>query len=111
MVVVVPENFHAMVSGFHAMDEHFRAAPAASNLPMLLLILIFRRLQRMSARFAALSAASVPPKPHRSCTTRRPARPPEPQPPRNRLPRNFAWLIRLVPEAWASKDSPRLLPA
>ncbi|MEO9188586.1 MAG: glucose-6-phosphate isomerase, partial [Acetobacteraceae bacterium] len=36
MVAVGAENFRAMLSGFHAMDEHFRTAPAASNLPMLL---------------------------------------------------------------------------
>lgn len=36
MVAVGPENFQAMLTGFHAMDEHFRTAPAASNLPMLL---------------------------------------------------------------------------
>jgi len=36
MVAVGPENFHAMLGGFHAMDEHFRTAPAAGNLPMLL---------------------------------------------------------------------------
>jgi glucose-6-phosphate isomerase len=36
MVAVGPENFQAMLGGFHAMDEHFRTAPAATNLPMLL---------------------------------------------------------------------------
>ena len=36
MVAVGPENFHAMLGGFHLMDEHFRTAPAASNLPMLM---------------------------------------------------------------------------
>jgi glucose-6-phosphate isomerase len=36
MVAIGQENFHAMLGGFHAMDEHFRTAPAASNLPMLL---------------------------------------------------------------------------
>jgi glucose-6-phosphate isomerase len=36
MVAIGPENFHAMLGGFHAMDEHFRTAPPASNLPMLL---------------------------------------------------------------------------
>ena len=36
MVAIGPENFQAMLSGFHAMDEHFRTAPAAGNLPMLL---------------------------------------------------------------------------
>ena len=36
MVAIGPENFHGMLGGFHAMDEHFRTAPPASNLPMLL---------------------------------------------------------------------------
>jgi glucose-6-phosphate isomerase len=36
MIAVGPENFHAMLAGFHAIDEHFRTAPAAQNLPMLL---------------------------------------------------------------------------
>jgi len=36
MVAVGPENFSAMLAGFHAMDEHFRTAPPARNLPMLL---------------------------------------------------------------------------
>jgi glucose-6-phosphate isomerase len=36
MLAIGPENFQAMLDGFHAMDEHFRTAPAASNLPILL---------------------------------------------------------------------------
>ena len=36
MVAIGPENFHAMLGGFHAMDEHFRTTPAARNLPMLM---------------------------------------------------------------------------
>ena len=36
MIAVGPDHFQAMLGGFHAMDEHFRSAPAASNLPMLL---------------------------------------------------------------------------
>jgi glucose-6-phosphate isomerase len=36
MVAVGPENFRAMLGGLHEMDEHFRTAPAASNLPMIL---------------------------------------------------------------------------
>src|SRR5215468_1623550 len=36
MIAVGPENFHAMLSGFHEMDEHFRTAPFAANLPVLL---------------------------------------------------------------------------
>jgi glucose-6-phosphate isomerase len=36
MVAVGPEQFHEMLAGFHAMDEHFRTAPLAKNLPVLM---------------------------------------------------------------------------
>jgi glucose-6-phosphate isomerase len=36
MIALGPEHFSAMLAGFHAMDEHFRAAPPERNLPMLL---------------------------------------------------------------------------
>jgi len=36
MIAVGPENFRAMLAGFHEMDEHFRTAPFAQNLPVLL---------------------------------------------------------------------------
>src|SRR5262249_12974887 len=36
MIAVGPENFRAMLAGFHAMDEHFRTAPFARNLPVIL---------------------------------------------------------------------------
>ena len=36
MVAVGPENFRAMLNGFHKMDEHFRTAPFAANLPVLM---------------------------------------------------------------------------
>jgi len=36
MVAVGPKNYEEMLSGFHAMDEHFRTAPAERNLPMLM---------------------------------------------------------------------------
>jgi glucose-6-phosphate isomerase len=36
MLAIGPDKYRAMLAGFHAMDEHFRTAPAASNLPMLL---------------------------------------------------------------------------
>jgi glucose-6-phosphate isomerase len=36
MIAIGPENFGAMLAGFHAMDEHFRTAPFAQNLPALL---------------------------------------------------------------------------
>jgi glucose-6-phosphate isomerase len=36
MLAVGPENFRAMLDGFHQMDEHFRTAPFDKNLPVLL---------------------------------------------------------------------------
>ena len=36
MLAIGPENFQAMLSGFHQMDEHFRTAPFEKNLPVLL---------------------------------------------------------------------------
>jgi glucose-6-phosphate isomerase len=36
MLAVGPENFRAMLDGFHEMDEHFRTAPFAGNLPVLM---------------------------------------------------------------------------
>jgi glucose-6-phosphate isomerase len=36
MVAIGPENFRAMLNGFHEMDEHFRTAPLEKNLPVLM---------------------------------------------------------------------------
>jgi glucose-6-phosphate isomerase len=36
MIAVGPENFRAMLDGFHQMDEHFRTTPIERNLPALL---------------------------------------------------------------------------
>ena len=36
MLAIGPDNFQAMLSGFHQMDEHFRTAPFEKNLPVLL---------------------------------------------------------------------------
>jgi glucose-6-phosphate isomerase len=36
MLAIGPARFAEMLAGFHAMDEHFREAPPASNLPMLI---------------------------------------------------------------------------
>ena len=36
MLAVGPENFRALLAGFHAMDEHFRRTPFAKNLPVLM---------------------------------------------------------------------------
>jgi glucose-6-phosphate isomerase len=39
MIAIGPENFTEMLAGFHDMDEHFRTAPLAKNLPVLLALL------------------------------------------------------------------------
>ena len=36
MIAIGPDQFDEMLAGFHAMDEHFRTAPLASNLPALM---------------------------------------------------------------------------
>ena len=36
MVAIGPDNFRAMLSGLHQMDEHFRTAPFDRNLPVLM---------------------------------------------------------------------------
>ena len=36
MIAIGPENFRAMLEGFHAMDTHFRTAPLGENLPALM---------------------------------------------------------------------------
>jgi glucose-6-phosphate isomerase len=36
MLAVGAKNYYAMLAGFHAMDEHFRTAPFAENLPVLM---------------------------------------------------------------------------
>ena len=36
MVAIGPDNFRAMLDGFHQIDEHFRTAPFANNLPVLM---------------------------------------------------------------------------
>src|ERR1700720_1960970 len=36
MIAIGPDNFRAMLDGFHEMDEHFRTAPFEKNLPVLM---------------------------------------------------------------------------
>jgi glucose-6-phosphate isomerase len=36
MLAIGPEHFRALLGGFHQMDEHFRSAPFARNLPVLM---------------------------------------------------------------------------
>ena len=40
MLAVGPENFRALLAGFHEMDEHFRTAPFGQNLPVLMGLLV-----------------------------------------------------------------------
>ena len=35
MIAIGPDHFREMLAGFHEMDEHFRTAPLAQNLPAL----------------------------------------------------------------------------
>jgi glucose-6-phosphate isomerase len=39
MIALGPEQFGELLAGFHAMDEHFRTAPLATNLPVLMALL------------------------------------------------------------------------
>jgi glucose-6-phosphate isomerase len=39
MIALGPDQFAEMLAGFHEMDEHFRTAPLASNLPVLMGVL------------------------------------------------------------------------
>jgi glucose-6-phosphate isomerase len=39
MLAIGPQNYRAMLDGFHQMDEHFRTAPHEKNLPVLLALL------------------------------------------------------------------------
>jgi glucose-6-phosphate isomerase len=36
MLAIGPENFQGLLAGYHEMDEHFRTAPFAQNLPVLM---------------------------------------------------------------------------
>jgi glucose-6-phosphate isomerase len=41
MIAIGPENFRAMLDGFHQVDEHFHTAPFERNLPVLMGLLTF----------------------------------------------------------------------
>ena len=61
MLAIGPENFRAMLDGFHQMDEHFRTAPFERNLPVLMGLLadlVQRFLRRADRRRAAVRAVS-----------------------------------------------------
>jgi glucose-6-phosphate isomerase len=50
MVAVGPEQFGEMLAGFHAMDEHFRTAPLARNMPVLMGLLAVWYVEFFGAR-------------------------------------------------------------
>jgi glucose-6-phosphate isomerase len=54
MVAVGPENFRAMLAGFHEMDEHFRTAPFEKNLPVLMALLAVWYADFFDAQTAAV---------------------------------------------------------
>lgn len=39
MLAIGSENFHAMLSGFHTMDVHFKTAPYGKNMPVIMALL------------------------------------------------------------------------
>jgi len=39
MIAIGPDNFRAMLDGFHQMDEHFRTTPSERNMPVLMALL------------------------------------------------------------------------
>ena len=57
MLAIGPENFRAMLAGFHEMDEHFRTAPFEKNLPVLMALaqhLVYRFRRRAHGSGVAL---------------------------------------------------------
>ncbi|MBI3376585.1 MAG: glucose-6-phosphate isomerase [Betaproteobacteria bacterium] len=54
MISIGPENFGAMLAGFHAMDEHFLGAPFERNLPVLLGLLAVWNVNFFDARTLAV---------------------------------------------------------
>jgi glucose-6-phosphate isomerase len=54
MIAIGPDNFHAMLDGFHQMDEHFRHTPFERNLPVLLGLLGIWHVDFFGAQTAAV---------------------------------------------------------
>jgi len=56
MLAIGPQGFKEMLGGFHAMDEHFRTAPLAQNMPVIMALLTLW----YSDFFAAQTVAILP---------------------------------------------------
>ena len=54
MLAIGPENFRAMLAGSHEMDEHFRTAPFAENLPVLMGLLAIWNNEFLGAETVAV---------------------------------------------------------
>ena len=54
MLAIGPDNFYAMLNGFHQMDEHFRTAPLERNLPVLMGLLAIWYNQFFGAQTVAV---------------------------------------------------------
>ncbi|HEX6244574.1 MAG TPA: hypothetical protein VFZ61_26830, partial [Polyangiales bacterium] len=56
MLAIGPDDFRALLGGFHAMDEHFRTAPFGENLPVL-----FALIGIWNANFLDIDSVAVLP--------------------------------------------------
>ena len=54
MLAIGPENFRAMLDGFHQIDEHFRTAPFEKNLPALMGLLSVWNTEFLGAETVAV---------------------------------------------------------
>jgi glucose-6-phosphate isomerase len=54
MLAIGPENFRAVLDGFHKMDEHFRTAPFERNLPVLMGLLTIWNSNFLGAETVAI---------------------------------------------------------
>lgn len=54
MIAIGPDNFRAMLNGFHLMDEHFRTAPFEKNLPVIMALLSIWNVNFLGAETIAI---------------------------------------------------------
>ena len=54
MLAIGPKNYRALLAGFHEMDEHFRTAPFAKNLPVLMGLLSVWNTEFLGAETVAV---------------------------------------------------------
>ncbi|MEO8882857.1 MAG: hypothetical protein ABI377_05505 [Devosia sp.] len=54
MIAIGPENFRAMLAGFHAMDQHFRHTPLERNLPVIIGLLAIWNVNFLEAQTVAV---------------------------------------------------------